>query len=46
MPLSITRHGLDVTTVIAEGNPATEILGQAELDENDLIVLGASALPI
>ena len=38
----LTRHGLDVTTVIAEGNPATEILGQAEQDEYDLIVIGAS----
>jgi len=38
----LTRHGLDVTTVIAEGNPATEILGQAEQDEYDLIVMGAS----
>ena len=38
----LTRHGLDVTTVIAEGNPATAILGQAEQDEYDLIVLGAS----
>ena len=38
----LTRHGLDVTTVIAEGNPATQILGQAEQDEYDLIVLGAS----
>ena len=38
----LTRHGLDVTTLIAEGNPTTEILGQAEQDEYDLIVLGAS----
>jgi hypothetical protein len=38
----LTRQGLDVTTVIAEGNPATEILGQAEQDEYDIIVLGAS----
>ena len=38
----LRRRGLDVTTVIAEGNPATEILGQAEQDEYDLIVLGAS----
>jgi len=38
----LTRHGLDVTRVIAEGNPATEILGQADQDEYDLIVLGAS----
>jgi nucleotide-binding universal stress UspA family protein len=38
----LTRHGLDVTTVIAEGNPATEILGQAEQGEYDLIVLGVS----
>lgn len=38
----LTRHGLDVTTVIAEGNPASQILGQAEEDEYDLIVLGAS----
>ena len=42
-PQSISDlHGLDVTRVIAEGNPATEILGQAEQDEYDLIVLGAS----
>ena len=38
----LTRHGLDVTTVIAEGNPATEVLGEAEQGEYDLIVLGAS----
>jgi nucleotide-binding universal stress UspA family protein len=38
----LTRHGLDVATVIAEGNPATEILGQAEQAEYDLIVIGAS----
>ena len=38
----LRRRGLDVTTVIAEGNPATEILGQAEQDEYDIIVLGAS----
>lgn len=38
----LTRHGLDVTTVNAEGNPATEILGQAEQGEYDLIVIGAS----
>ena len=38
----LTRRGLDVRTVIAEGNPATEILGQAEQDEYDLIVIGAS----
>lgn len=38
----LTRHGVGVTTIIAEGNPATEILGQAEQDEYDLIVLGAS----
>lgn len=38
----LTQHGLDVTTIIAEGNPATEILGQAEQGEYDLIVLGAT----
>ena len=38
----LTQHGFEVTTVIAEGNPATEILGQSEQDEYDLIVLGAS----
>lgn len=38
----LTRHSLDVTTVIAEGTPATEILGQSEQDEYDVIVLGAS----
>jgi nucleotide-binding universal stress UspA family protein len=38
----LTRHGLGVMTVIAEGNPATEILGEAEQDEYDLIVLGST----
>lgn len=38
----LTQHGLDVRTFIAEGNPATEILGQAEQGEYDLIVLGAT----
>ena len=38
----LTQQGLDVTTVIAEGNPATEILGQAEQGEYDLIILGAT----
>ena len=30
-----------VSTIIREGNPATEILGEAEAEEYDLIVIGA-----
>jgi nucleotide-binding universal stress UspA family protein len=33
-----------VMTVIREGNPATEILGEAESNDYDLIVLGTSGL--
>jgi nucleotide-binding universal stress UspA family protein len=33
-----------IETVIEEGNPATEILGQTEVKEYDLIVLGTSGL--
>lgn len=35
-------YALGVTSVIREGTPATEILGEAELGEYDLIVVGAT----
>jgi nucleotide-binding universal stress UspA family protein len=35
-------YALEVKSVVREGTPATEILGEAELGEYDLIVLGAS----
>lgn len=35
-------HGVSIRTIIAEGNPATEILGEAEAGDYDLIVLGAT----
>lgn len=38
----LTRRGLSVNSVIAEGNPATEILGEAEQGSYDLIVMGAT----
>lgn len=38
----LTRHGFSVTTVVEEGNPATEILGQADTGEYDLILIGAT----
>jgi nucleotide-binding universal stress UspA family protein len=38
----LDRLGLSATTMIAEGNPAMEILGEAEAGEYDLIILGAT----
>lgn len=35
-------HGLSAGTLVAEGNPALEILSEAERGEYDLIVLGAT----
>lgn len=37
-------YALGVASVIREGNPATEILGEAELGDYDLIVLGATGI--
>lgn len=38
----LERHGLSVNTVIAEGDPALEILSESERGEYDLIVIGAT----
>jgi nucleotide-binding universal stress UspA family protein len=38
----LAKHNYSVLTQIQEGNPATEILGEAESGQYDLIVLGAS----
>ena len=38
----LTKYDYSVLTQIQEGNPATEILGEAESGQYDLIVLGAS----
>jgi nucleotide-binding universal stress UspA family protein len=36
------RHGLSATLMITEGDPALEILSEAERGEYDLIVIGAT----
>ncbi|MFY9608836.1 MAG: universal stress protein [Blastocatellia bacterium] len=38
----LAKYNYSVMTLIEEGNPATEILGQAESGQYDLIVLGAA----
>ena len=38
----LERYGLSSTTVVEEGDPALEILSEAEKGEYDLIVLGAT----
>lgn len=38
----LVPYGSSVRTIVAVGNPATEILGEAESGEYDLIVLGAT----
>jgi nucleotide-binding universal stress UspA family protein len=38
----LERHGLSATLMITEGDPALEILGEAERGEYDLIVIGAT----
>ena len=40
----LSRFGLSATSIIEEGNPATEILGHAETGDYDLVVLGAKGL--
>ncbi len=39
----LERHGLSASTMIAEGDPALEIISEAESGEYDLIVMGASS---
>lgn len=39
---SLERHGLSADTVITEGDPALEIISEAERGEYDLIALGAT----
>jgi len=38
----LERHGLSATTVITEGDPALEIISEAESGGYDLIVMGAT----
>jgi nucleotide-binding universal stress UspA family protein len=38
----LAKYNYSVMTMIQEGNPATEILGEAENGEYDLIILGAT----
>lgn len=38
----LEKFNYSVTTIVEEGNPATEILGEAERGEYDLILLGAT----
>jgi nucleotide-binding universal stress UspA family protein len=38
----LDKFNFSVTTMIEEGNPATEILGEAEHGDYDLIILGAT----
>lgn len=38
----LRRHGFSVEIIVEEGNPATEILGQADTGEYDLILIGAT----
>jgi nucleotide-binding universal stress UspA family protein len=38
----LEKHGLSATLMITEGDPALEILGEAERGEYDLIVIGAT----
>ncbi len=40
--LLLERHGLSAGTVITEGDPALEIMSEAERGEYDLIVMGAT----
>jgi nucleotide-binding universal stress UspA family protein len=40
----LENRSYSIETVIEEGNPATEILGEAERKEYDLIVLGTTGL--
>jgi len=40
----LSRYDVSVETIIGEGNPGTEIVGQAERDDYDLIVIGATGV--
>ena len=40
--LLLERHGLSATTMITEGDPALEIISEAESGDYDLIVMGAT----
>jgi len=42
--VQLEDYTLGLKSVIREGNPATEILGEAELGDYDLIVLGATGV--
>jgi nucleotide-binding universal stress UspA family protein len=42
--IELEGYTLGLKSVIREGNPATEILGEAELGDYDLIVLGATGV--
>ena len=42
MQARLDGYNYSVTTIIEEGNPATEILGEAERGDYDLIILGAT----
>jgi nucleotide-binding universal stress UspA family protein len=40
----LARYDVSVETIIGEGNPGTEIVGQAESEDYDLIVIGATGV--
>jgi nucleotide-binding universal stress UspA family protein len=42
----LEQYALELKSVIREGSPATKILGEAELGDYDLIVLGATGASI
>lgn len=38
----LSRYDVSVETIVGEGNPGTEIVGEAEKDDYDLIVIGGT----
>jgi nucleotide-binding universal stress UspA family protein len=40
----LSHYDVSVETIVGEGNPGTEIVGEAEKDDYDLIVVGATGL--
>jgi len=40
----LSHYDVSVESIIGEGNPGTEIVGEAEKDDYDLIVIGATGL--
>jgi nucleotide-binding universal stress UspA family protein len=42
--IQLDKYDLAIDTLVEEGNPATEILGEAEKGDYDLIILGATGL--